>query len=68
MADHHTRATAACSEDALGQQLRNIGLDQNSINNNIFSGDELVVILCQNELLITGTEIQQEDLFSSFLL
>ena len=58
-----TRATAACSEGALGQQLRNIGLDQNSINSNIFSGDELVVMLCQNELLITGTEIQQEDLF-----
>ena len=58
-----TRATDACSEDALGQQLRNIGLDQNSINSNIFSGDELVVMLCQNELLITGTEIQQEDLF-----
>ena len=58
-----TRATATCSEDALGQQLRNIGLDQSNINNNIFSGDELVVMLCQNELLITGTEIQQEDLF-----
>ena len=58
-----TRATAACSEDALGQQLRNIGLDQNSINQNIFSGDELVVMLCQNELLIGGTELQQEDLF-----
>ena len=58
-----TRATTACSEDALGQQLRNIGLDQNSINNNIFSGDELVILLCKNELLITGTEMQQEDLF-----
>ena len=58
-----TRATAACSEDALGQQLRNIGLDQNSINQNIFSGDELVVMICQNELLIGGTELQQEDLF-----
>ena len=58
-----TRATAACSEDALGQQLRNIGLDQNSINSNIFSGDELVVLLCQHELLIMGTEQQQEDLF-----
>ena len=58
-----TRATEACSEDALGQQLRHIGLDQNSINTNIFSGDELVVMLCNNELLITGTEMQQEDLF-----
>ena len=58
-----TRATTACSEDALGQQLRNIGLDQNSINNNIFSGDELVILLCKSELLITGTEMQQEDLF-----
>ena len=58
-----TRATAACSEDALGQQLRNIGLDQNSINNNIFSGDELVILLCYHELLIVGTEQQQEDLF-----
>ena len=58
-----TRATIACSEDALGQQLRNIGLDQNSINNNIFSGDELVILLCHHELLIVGTEQQQEDLF-----
>ena len=58
-----TRATTACSEDALGQQLRNIGLDQNSIDSNIFSGDELVVLLCSHELLIVGTEQQQEDLF-----
>ena len=58
-----TRATTACSEDALGQQLRHIGLDQNSINNNIFSGDELVILLCHHELLIVGTEQQQEDLF-----
>ena len=57
------RATAACSEDALGKQLRHIGLDQNSINNNIFSGDELVILLCHHELLIVGTEQQQEDLF-----
>ena len=58
-----TRATEACSEDAVRDQLRSIGLEQNSINNNIFSGDELVILLCHHELLIVGTEQQQEDLF-----
>ena len=58
-----TRATEACSEDAVRDQLRSIGLEQNSINNNIFSGDELVILVCHHELLIVGTEQQQEDLF-----
>ena len=58
-----TRATEACSEDAVRDQLRSIGLEQNSINNNIFSGDELVILLCHHELLIVGPEQQQEDLF-----
>ena len=59
-----TRATAACSEELLGQQLRNIGLDQNQLDQNIFSGDELVVMLCKNDLLIGGTEQQQESFFT----
>ena len=58
-----TRAPEACSEDAVRDQLRSIGLEQNSINNNIFSGDELVILLCHHELLIMGPEQQQEDLF-----
>ena len=58
-----TRATTACSEDALGQQLRNIGLEQNKMDPNIFSGDELVAMLCQSSILIGGTELQQECFF-----
>ena len=58
-----TRAAEACSEDAVRDQLRSIGLEQNSIDNNIFSGDELVILLCHHELLIVGPEQQQEDLF-----
>ena len=54
-----TRATTACSEDALGQQLRNIGLEQNKMDPNIFSGDELVAMHCQSSILIGGTELQQ---------
>ena len=37
-----TRATGACSQDALEQQLRDIGLEQHKVEPNIFSGDELV--------------------------
>ena len=58
-----TRATTACSEEVLGQQLRNLGLDQNKMDQNIFSGDELVVMLHKNNILIGGTELQQECLF-----
>ena len=54
-----TRATTACSEELLGQQLRSIGLDQNKLDRNIFSGDELVVMLCKNDLVIGGTEPQK---------
>ena len=63
-----TRATTTCSEDALGQQLRNIGLEQNKMDPNIFSGDELVAMFCQSSILIGGTELQQECFFASFLL
>ena len=58
-----TRATTACSEDALGQQLRNIGLDQNKMDQNIFSGDELVLLIHKSNVLIGGTDLQQECLF-----
>ena len=58
-----TRATGACSEDALGQQLRDIGLEQNKMEPNIFSGDELVAMLCQDCILIGGPEYQQECFF-----
>ena len=58
-----TRATTACSEDALGQQLRNIGLDQNKMDPNIFSGDELVILVHKSNILIGGTDLQQECLF-----
>ena len=58
-----TRATTACSEEVLGQQLRNLGLEQNKIDQNIFSGDELVVMIHKNNILIGGTELQQECLF-----
>ena len=49
-----TRATGACSQDALGQQLRDIGLEQHKVEPNIFSGDELVAMLCQDCILIGG--------------
>ena len=58
-----TRATEACSEDALGQQLRSIGLEQNKIEPNIFSGDELVILVDQSSILIGGTELQQDCFF-----
>ena len=58
-----TRATAACSEDALGQQLRDIGLEKNKLGQNIFSGDELVILVHKSSLLIGGTELQQECFF-----
>ena len=58
-----TRATTACSEDALGQQLRNIGLEKNKLDQNIFSGDELVIMIHKSNILIGGTELQQECLF-----
>ena len=59
-----TRATTACSEELLGQHLRSIGLDQNPLDQNIFSGDELVVMLCKHDLVIGGTEPQQESFFT----
>ena len=58
-----TRATGACSQDALGEQLRNIGLGQNKVQPNIFSGDELVILLDQTSILIGGSELQQECFF-----
>ena len=58
-----TRATTACSEDALGKHLRNIGLDQNKMDQNVFSGDELVILVHKRDILIGGTELQQEELF-----
>ena len=58
-----TRATGACSEDALGKHLKNIGLDQNKMDQNIFSGDELVLLVHKRDILIGGTELQQEELF-----
>ena len=58
-----TRATEACSQDALGEQLRNIGLGQNKVQPNIFSGDELVILLDETSILIGGTELQQECFF-----
>ena len=58
-----TRATTDCSEEALGKQLRNIGLDQNKMDQNIFSGDELVILVHKSNILIGGTDLQQECLF-----
>ena len=58
-----TRATTACSEDALGKQLRSLGLDQNKMDQNLFSGDELVILIHKRDILIGGSELQQEDLF-----
>ena len=57
------RATAACSEDDLGQQLRNIGLEENKLDKNIFSGDELVIMIHKQCILIGGADHQQELLF-----
>ena len=59
-----TMSTKACSEDDLGQQLRNIGLEQNQLDPNIFSGDELVILMCEQCLLVGGSELQQECLFT----
>ena len=58
-----TRATTACSEDALGQQLRNIGLEKNKLDKHIFSGDELVIMIHKSSILIGGTDLQQECFF-----
>ena len=58
-----TRAMTACSEDALGQQLRNIGLEKNKLDKNIFSGDELVIMIHKHSILIGGADLQQECLF-----
>ena len=49
-----TRATTACSEDALGKQLRSLGLDQNKMDQNLFSGDELVILIHKRDILIWG--------------
>ena len=58
-----TTARATCSQEALGEQLRSLGLDQNKVDNNIFSGDELVLLVHENNILIGGTEEQQECFF-----
>ena len=58
-----TRATGACSQDALEQQLRDIGLEQHKMEPNIFAGDELVAMLCEDCILIGGPELQQECFF-----
>ena len=58
-----TKATTTCSEDALGNHLRSLGLDQNKMDQNIFSGDELVILVHKRDILIGGTELQQEELF-----
>ena len=58
-----TRAREACSQDALEEQLRNIGLGQHKMQPNIFSGDELVILLDQTCILIGGSEMQQECFF-----
>ena len=58
-----TARATTCSQEALGEQLRSLGLDQNKVDNNIFSGDELVLLLHENNILIGGTEEQQECFF-----
>ena len=58
-----TRATPACSEDALQNHLRSLGLDQNKMDQHLFSGDELVILQHKRNILIAGSELQQEDLF-----
>ena len=65
-----TRATTACSEDALQNHLRSLGLGQNKMDQHLFSGDELVILQHKRTILIAGSELQQEDLFCelSFLV
>ena len=58
-----TARATTCSQEALGEQLRSLGLDQNKVDSNIFSGDELVLLLHENSILIAGTEEQQECFF-----
>ena len=58
-----TRARTACSEEALGNQLRTLGLEENKVDKNIISGDELVILVHKSSLLIGGTELQQECFF-----
>ena len=58
-----TRATTACSDEALGNQLRTLGLEENKVDKKIFSGDELVILVHKSSLLIGGTELQQECFF-----
>ena len=58
-----TTARATFSQEALGEQLRSLGLNQNKVDNNIFSGDELVLLVHENTILIGGTEEQQECFF-----
>ena len=58
-----TRATGACSEEAVSNQLRTLGLGENKVDKNIFSGDELVILIHKQEILIGGTDQQQELLF-----
>ena len=55
--------TTACSTEALGQQLKYIGLEQHQLDSNIFFGDELVLLLHEHSFLIGGTESQQECFF-----
>ena len=63
-----TRATTACSEDALGKYLRSLGLDQNKMDQNLFSGDELVILIHKRDILIGGSELLRKISFVSFLL
>ena len=58
-----TARATTCSQEALGEQLRSLGLEQNKVDSNIFSGDELVLLLHENSILIAGTEEQQECFF-----
>ena len=58
-----TRATTACSDEALGNQLRTLGLEENKVDKNIFSGDELVILVHKSSILIGGPELQQECFF-----
>ena len=58
-----TARATTCSQEALGEQLRSLGLEQNKVDSNIFAGDELVLLLHENNILIAGTEEQQECFF-----
>ena len=58
-----TARATTCSQEALGEQLRSLGLEQNKVDSNIFAGDELVLLLHENNILIAGTEDQQECFF-----